>query len=99
MLAPLRQRDFALLWVADLISLAGDWVLIAALPVYVYERIGSTLALGLTWLAYALPGVLFGSVAGVFVDRWDRRRTMVVVNLLQAALMLCLLLAQRDGWL
>ncbi len=93
--SPLRQRNFALLWFAGLISYAGDWMLIAALPVSLYERTGSTLAAGLIWIVYPLSGLLFGSVAGVFVDRWDRRRTMIAVNLLQAALMPCLLLGVR----
>ncbi len=99
MLATLRQPNFALLWTAGLVSQIGNWVLIAALPFYVYERTGSTLASGMIWIAYTLPGLLLGSVAGVFVDRWDRKRTMVVVNLLQAALMLVLLLVGSAEWL
>ena len=80
----LRQRDFALLWSGALISLAGDWVLFVGLPLYVYDRTGSTLATGAIFLARLLPQVLLGSVAGVFVDRWDRRRTLVAANLLLA---------------
>jgi MFS family permease len=95
-LATLRQRNFALLWFAGLISYAGDWILIAALPVHIFERTGSTLAAGLIWIVYPLSGLLFGSIAGVFVDRWDRRLTMVGVNLLQAALLPFLLLGLRD---
>ena len=44
MLAVLRRRDFALLWTGGLVSVAGDWVLNAALPFYVYEETGSTVA-------------------------------------------------------
>lgn len=96
MIATLRQRNFALLWVAGLISWAGDWALIAALPVYLFERTGSTLLSGLVWLSYPLSGLLIGSVAGVYVDRWDRRRTMVGVSLLQALLIPGLLLSLDD---
>jgi predicted MFS family arabinose efflux permease len=53
----------------------------------------------LIWVSYFLPGVLLGSVAGVFVDRWDRKHTIVGANLLQAGLMLLLLPAREDGWL
>src|SRR5919198_1112108 len=84
MIATLRQRNFALLWFAGLISLAGDWMLIVALPIYVYQLTGSTLATSTMFIAGRLPTLLFGSVAGVFVDRWDRKRTMVVANLLLA---------------
>jgi predicted MFS family arabinose efflux permease len=98
-LATLRQRNFALLWLAGLVSGIGNWVLLTALPYFLYERTGSTLAAGIIWISYFLPGLLLGSVAGVFVDRWDRKRTMVLANLLQAALMLLLLLVRSGGYL
>src|ERR687883_648003 len=94
MLAILRQRNFGLLWSAGLISLAGDWMLRIALPIYVYQLTGSTLSTGTMLMAAILPDVLFGSIAGVFVDRWDRKRTMVISNLLLAAGLLPLLLVR-----
>jgi MFS family permease len=99
MIATLRQRNFALLWTAGLISYIGDWVLLTVLPVFVYERTNSTLASGMVLMMYALATLLVGSIAGVFVDRWDRRRALIKVNLLQAALIPFLLLALRDEWL
>lgn len=101
MLAVLRQRDFALLWVGGLISLAGDWVLITALPFSLYERTGSALAASALLMVYLVPSFLLGSVAGVFVDRWDRRRTMVVADFSRGALLLLLLLPRTGDrlWL
>ena len=90
MLAILRQRNFALLWLGSLISFVGDWVLFIALPVYIYDLTGSALATGGMFIAQTAPRLLFGSIAGVFVDRWDRRRTMIVANLLSAAVLLLL---------
>jgi len=90
MLRLLRQRNFALLWFGGLVSLLGDWALIAALPVYVYQLTGSTLATGAMVGAFMAPRLLLGSVAGVFVDRWDRRRTLVVANVLLAINVLAL---------
>jgi MFS family permease len=84
MLATLRNRNFALLWFGGLISMAGDWMLFIALPLYVYQLTNSTLATSLMFMASTLPRILLGSVAGVFVDRWERRRTMVITNLLLA---------------
>jgi MFS family permease len=48
-------------------------------------------------LAFLLPNILLGSVAGVYVDRWDRRRLMIAVNLVQAATILPLLLVGQLG--
>lgn len=94
MIATLRQRDFTLLWLGGLISLAGDWVLNVGLPIYVFLLTQSVAATSLMLLAGAVPNVLLGSVAGVFVDRWNRKRTMVVTNLLLALGLLPLLLAR-----
>ncbi len=91
MLATLRQRNFALLWWAGLISVAGDWTIIVALPIYVYKLTGSTLLTGAMFVAGFLPNLLIGSVAGVFVDRWERKRIMVIANIAQACGLLPLL--------
>jgi MFS family permease len=91
MLATLRHRDFALLWVAGLVSVAGDFALFAALPLHAYVLTGSAAAAGGVFAASLLPRVLLGSVAGVFVDRWDRKRAMVAADLLRAASLLPLL--------
>src|ERR1700681_760842 len=92
MLSVLRRRNFALVWIGGLASLTGDWALSAGLPLVVYQMTGSTLALGLTAIANSVPRLLLGSVAGVFVDRWDRRKTMLVADLLLGLVLLPMLL-------
>jgi MFS family permease len=91
-LATLRHRDFALLWLAGLVSVAGDFAFVVALPLHVYRLTDSALATAGVFVAYFLPGTLIGSVAGVFVDRWDRKRTMVVTDLARTFVLLPLLL-------
>jgi MFS family permease len=95
-LAVLRRRDFSLLWLAGLVSMAGDWVLMTALPYVVYVQTGSVLATAGMVAAELAPSILLSSFAGVFVDRWDRRRLLVVTNLLQALTVTALLLV-GDG--
>jgi MFS family permease len=99
MMATLRERNFALLWWGGLISLAGDWLLRTALPFYVYDLTGSALATSVMFMVGTVPGLLLGPVAGVFVDRWDRRRTLVVANLLLALTLTPLLLVRSADWL
>jgi MFS family permease len=98
MLAVLRHRDFVLLWLGGLVSLAGDWVLYAALPYFVYQRTGSTVATAGMIVAELAPAVVLSSVAGVFVDRWNRKRVLVIASLVQASTVLLLLVAPHDGW-
>ena len=93
----LRFRDFRLLWSAGLISMIGDWALRAGLPFEVYRLTGSTLATAAYFLAGLIPQVLFGSTAGVFVDRWDRRRLMIWVNIALALALLPLLTVDTLG--
>ena len=99
MLSVLRDRHFALLWTGGLVSVLGDWVLNAALPFFVYEETGSTVATAGMVVARLAPAVLLGSVAGVFVDRWSRKRVLVWSNLLQAGIVTLLLLVPGEGWL
>src|SRR5690242_7072026 len=92
MIKLLRRRNFALLWWGSLISDTGDWFLAIGLPIAVYLLTGSALITSTIFIAELVPALLLGSVAGVFVDRLDRRRLMVVVSFLQAVGLLPLLL-------
>jgi MFS family permease len=91
MLALLRTRNYGLLWVSQLISMIGSWALFTALPFYVYNLTGSVLATGIMFMIQVVPPLILGSVAGVFVDRWDRRWTMIGSNLVQGVVLLILL--------
>jgi Na+/melibiose symporter-like transporter len=86
-----RYRNLRLLLSAGLLSLTGDWILRTGLAYYVYALTGSTFASATTLLASLIPQIALGSLAGVYADRWDRRRIMVVANLLLAAGLLPLL--------
>ncbi len=97
MFATLRQRNFALLWFGGLISIAGNWMLSVALPIYIYQLTGSILATGIMFMARMVPSLILGSLAGVFVDRWDRKHTMVICNLLMALGLLPLLAVRSPG--
>lgn len=98
MLATLRNRDFGLLWFGGLVSYTGNWATIGALPFFVFDQTGSAFASGAVLTAMFLP-LLFASVAGVFVDRWDRRRTLAISNLTSAFVALPMLLASSGGYL
>jgi len=98
-LEALGVRDFRLLWAARLGSNLGSWLLVVAVPAYVFDLTGSTVTTGTAVVAETLPALLLGPVAGVFADRWQRRRTMVVVDLVRAGCVLALLAVRGPGQL
>ncbi|MBF4767672.1 MFS transporter [Nocardioides agariphilus] len=95
------NRDLRLLLAAGLVTMTGDWMLSVGLVYTVYDVTGSTVASAGALVAAFVPQVLTGLVAGVFVDRWSRARTMVVGNLLMAAGITPLLLVHGadDVWI
>lgn len=83
----LKNRNFFLLWLGQIISQLGDRLDQMALIAFVYGRSpGSTLGIAKILSFTILPVFLIGPLAGVYVDRWDRRRTMYICDLLRAAL-------------
>ncbi len=82
-----RNANFALLWVGQLISVFGDRLHQVALGFLVATR-GDALEVGITFAMTAAPNVVLGPLAGAFADRWDRRVTMIVCDVLRAGLVL-----------
>lgn len=76
----LTDPDLCLLLTAGLVSQTRDWAVGTGIAFQVYVLTHSTLASATALLVTQIPLVLLGSVAGVLVDRWDRRRVMVAVN-------------------
>nr|WP_281378314.1 MFS transporter [Deinococcus budaensis] len=81
-----------------MISWVGNGAMFIALPVYVYTETNSTLATALSVMANALATIVIGQVAGVFVDRWNHRRTLLWGNLVLAALTLVFLTVLHAPW-
>ena len=79
------NHGFRNLWCANLVSVFGDGLYFVALPWIVYQHTHSGLATALTFVAGTIPYLLVGPFAGVYVDRWDRRLTLVSADLLRAA--------------
>ncbi|HEX6291433.1 MAG TPA: MFS transporter [Herpetosiphonaceae bacterium] len=89
----LSNPNFRRLWLGQSISTFGSYFTRVAIPIYVYRVTGGSYThLGLSFFASLLPPLLFGLLAGALVDRWDRRRTMIVTDLLNIVL-LCALIA------
>lgn len=85
-LSVFRRRSFTLLWLAQFISTFGTGLTQVAAGILVYRATGSALQVGLLLAATALPGLGIGLLAGVVVDRGDRRRLMVAADVMRAIL-------------
>lgn len=83
-----RNRNFSLLWIGQLVSLMGERLHTIALGWLVFVVTGSAVSVGLTMAATAVPNVILGSISGALVDRWDRRWTMLVCDILRGGLLL-----------
>lgn len=81
----LTNRNFALLLAGQIISWLGDAAYFIALLWLVQELTGSRAMMGLVAACRTLPSLL-GIVAGALIDRWDRRRVMIVADIVRAAL-------------
>jgi len=87
----LRNRNFFLLWLGQIISQLGDRLGQMALIAFVYLRApGSTLQIAKILSFTIIPVFIIGPLAGVYVDRWDRRRTMFACDFLRSLLVLAI---------
>jgi MFS transporter, DHA3 family, macrolide efflux protein len=81
-------RDFRSLWFAYLISEFGNSLTTFALVILVNNLTGSTASVATMALAVVVPQIVFGMIAGVFVDRWNTKRVMIVSDLARGILVL-----------
>src|SRR4051794_33112234 len=80
LLAPLRERDFRLLWGGMCVSLLGDGVFLVALAWQVYELSDGPTAMGIVGIAMTVPTIAFLLVGGALSDRLNRRHLMLAAD-------------------
>lgn len=83
-----RNREFILLWTAQAISQTAQNALWYGILVLVQHKSHSTTHLSLAIMTLIVPSVLFGVIAGVYVDRWDKRGVLIASNVLRGVLTL-----------
>lgn len=91
----LHNRWFAALFAAQAISDFGDWLSrVALFSLIAFHAKGSALAVSGIVMAFTVPVAAIGPVAGVLVDRWDLKRTMIASDMIRAVLVMMLPFAQ-----
>lgn len=84
LLRSLRHRNFRLFFTGQSVSLIGTWVTLLATSWLVYRLTSSAFLLGLVGFCSQIAMFFLGPIAGVFVDRWDRRRVLICTQALSA---------------
>ncbi len=101
-LAPLRRREFRLLYLGQLVSTAGTMLTFVALPYQTYQLTGSSLIVGLLGAAEIVPTVVLALYSGMLADSVDRRRLVMAAEagaaLVALALLANSLLAEPRVW-
>ena len=94
------NADMRRVFLAQVISYLGDWFSFVAIIGLVDDLSGSKFLISLVMVAFSLPSFLASPIAGSMVDRFDRRRILVFVSIIQAVAALGLLLVGKDTiWL
>lgn len=88
-----RNRDFRRLFLASVVSLAGDWFSFVAVASLVTELTGLAGAPAFVYAATVMPVFLASPLAGTIADRFDRKRILVIADLLRVPIALSLCLA------
>ncbi len=92
----LRNRRFLSLWLAQLATQIGGNMVLYGLTVLVFTETRLTSATSLLILTFLVPGVIFGAVAGVLVDRFDRRTILILTNILRGLALLAMVLVSSN---
>jgi MFS family permease len=87
-----RNHNFRYLWWGNVISLLGDWFNLIASAALVTELTSSGVAISYLFLVRFLPQFMFSPIAGVIADRYDRKKIMIVADLLRTVTVLGFLL-------
>ncbi len=97
----LRNRQFRLLWLGQVVSLLGDWFGLIASATLVAQLTGSAMAVGGLFVVRMLPPFLVSPLAGVAADRYDRKWLLIIADLARMLTVLGFLLVREPGqvWL
>lgn len=86
----LINRNFVLLWIGQLVSQLGDKAYNIVLMWWLLEKTNSPIFVSSFLVASMLPELLFGPVAGVYIDRWDKKKVLVVSDFIRGIIVLLL---------
>jgi MFS family permease len=94
--AVLRNRPFLLLWLAQLSTQVGGNMVIYGLTILITTTYASATAVSALLLSFLVPAIVFSAIAGVFVDRVDKRHILLVTNVLRGLAFLAIVFVDNN---
>src|SRR5277367_4669876 len=93
------NRNFRLMWLAQIVSELGDWFYSVAIFSFLLELTGSAQIVSLAFMMQVLPQFFVSPMAGMINDRMSRKRVMIVADWMRAAIVLSMMLVRSRGTL
>lgn len=97
--AVFTHRNYLLLWIGQTISQIGDAITVIAVPLLIYQLTQSPMQLTFAFVLEAIPWIVIGPMAGVLLDRMDRRRVMIAADVSRAVLIVSLCVIDHVVWI
>lgn len=94
----ITKTEFPKLWISQLLSQISLYLINFLIILRIFEFTGSSVAVSLVWLFYALPAVILGPFSGTIIDLASRRKLIFLTNVAQAIVVLFYLPAQVSVW-
>src|SRR6185312_15042260 len=88
------NRNFRLLWMAQVVSETGDWLYTVAVYTLLLEFTGSAKSVGFAFILQVLPQFFIAPVSGILNDRISRKKIMIFADCMRVGIVLCMMLAR-----
>lgn len=92
-----RKHQFVYLWISQVLSQLTVHIMNFLLLTYIYTATGSSIATSFLWVAFSLPALIVGPIGAATVDLVDRRKMLMITNLLQSATVFLLILVNTKS--
>ena len=90
-LRALSEKSFLNLWIGEVFTQIAINLFLFFLILIVFKQTQSNTAVSIVVITFTLPAIIFGSLAGVFVDRWNKKYVLIVSNIIRALLFIVLI--------
>src|SRR5688500_935990 len=86
----LSERSFLYLWIGEIFTQISTHIFNFFLILVVFQLTQSNTAVSIAVLSFTVPAIIFGTIAGAYVDRWDKKKVLVITTVIRALLLLLL---------